>query len=304
MIMTIWLVVVSETRAYPEEMTVGRNSPKKFQILSVTRDSGSRVSGGSVPFIMKLVNNRFRLYYCGRGGILSAISSDGLSFEPEEGARIRGDFESEFEQVVCDPTLVKLPDGRVRMYYKGADTPHGGPGQAIHKIFSAISADGLKFQKEGVRVDSETSGDQGWASVPEAVLLPDGRVRLYFVTGDFSSNGLMAMTASDGLNFKERRGVNLSSVVDPAIVLLADGTYLLLAAVIDERFAPYRARGLYLFTSQDGFNFDNETLLLEEVGVFDPTGVLFNDKTLRIYYGQGLPPEPPETRSITVQFSY
>jgi len=61
---------------------------------------------------------------------------------------------------------------------------------------------------------------------------------------------------------------------------------------------------LYLFTSKDGFNFEGETQLLKEQGVFDPTGVLLNNNTLRIYYGYGLPPAPPETRSITVEFSY
>ena len=41
----------------------------------------------------------------------------------------------------------------------------------------------------------------------------------------------MTMTAADGLNFGERRALNLKSVVDPAIVLLPDGTYILLTAV-------------------------------------------------------------------------
>jgi len=190
------------------------------------------------------------------------------------------------------------------MYYKGANSAQGGPGHAIHKIFSAISSDGLNFQREGLRIDSESSGDHGWASVPDAIMLRDGRVRLYFVSGDNASGGMMTMSAIDGLNFRERKALNLKGIVDPAIVLLPDGTYLLLAAVIDSRFSPYRAKGLYLFTSRDGFNFENETQLLKEEGVFDPSGILIDNKTLRIYYGHALPPSPPETRSIKVEFSY
>lgn len=96
---------------------------EKFQVLSITKDSGSRVSGGSVPFIMKLEDDRFRLYYCGRGGIISAISTDGLDFEKEPGIRIGQSFSDEFENVVCDPTLVKLSD----IYY-GYGIPPSPPG--------------------------------------------------------------------------------------------------------------------------------------------------------------------------------
>jgi len=276
---------------------------QEFQVLSVTEDPGSRVLGGSVPFIMKLRDGRFRLYYCAKGAIRSAVSRDGLRFTQEAGIRIGPTPSNEFERIVCDPTVVRLSDGKVRMYYKGADTGQGGPGYAVHKIFSAVSLDGLKFKKEGLRINSETSGDQGWASVPDAIALPDGRVRIYYATGDFSAGGPMTMTSADGLKFKDRRAINLEGVVDPAIVLLPDRTFILLAAVIDERFSPSRRKGIYLFTSGDGFHFENETQLVEASGVFDPTGALLGADTLRVYYGYALPPGPPEIRSLTVKFS-
>ena len=67
------------------------------------------------------------------------------------------------------------------MYYKGANGP-GGPGQSIHSIYSAVSTDGLRFEKEGIRIDSQQTLDRGWASVPEAIVLTDGRMRLYYVS--------------------------------------------------------------------------------------------------------------------------
>ena len=174
----VFYYVGKKSRVADEPAVSNPPAIKKFQVLSVTKEPGSRISGGSVPFITKLDDGRFRLYYCGPGGILSAISSDGLGFTQESGVRIGPNFSNKFEKIVCDPTLIKLHDGKVRMYYKGADSGQGGPGQAIHKIFSAISSDGLNFQREGLRVDSELSGDKGWASVPDAIMLPDGRVRL------------------------------------------------------------------------------------------------------------------------------
>jgi len=271
---------------------------EKLQVLSVTKESGSRMSNGSVPFITKLDDGRFRLYYCGSEEIFSAISSDGINFTQESGVRISPDSSNKFEKIVSDPTLVKLSDGKVRLYYKGADSNQGGPGQAIHKIFSAISSDGLNFQREGLRIDSELSGDKGWASVPEAVKLPDGRVRLYFVTGDDSNGGIMTMTSADGLNFEERKVLNIKGMVDPSIVSLPDGTYLLLTAVVNEQLAPYRAKGLYLFTSKDGLNFENEIPLLKESGAFDPAGILLNDNTLRVYYGQATPPRRQKSKAL------
>ena len=93
---------------------------------------------GNVPFVFPLDNGRYRLYFCGQGGTLSAISSDGLDFTPEPGVRVRG----------CDPSLLELDDGRYRLYYKVASGP-GGPGQSIHRAYSAISSNGLDFTGRG-----------------------------------------------------------------------------------------------------------------------------------------------------------
>src|SRR3989344_1398758 len=86
--------------------------------FSWAKDSGSRIVDGSVPFIHKLNNGKVRLYYCKDNGILSAISNDGLTFTKEQGVRVSPG--TGFETIVCDPTVVNLPDGKMRMYYKGA----------------------------------------------------------------------------------------------------------------------------------------------------------------------------------------
>src|SRR3989338_3425844 len=140
--------LISETNDTPIEPFVEALS------FSWEKDSGSRVVDGSVPFVHLLKNGKVRLYYCNNKGILSAISDDGLTFEKEQGVRIAPG--TGFESIVCDPTIVNLPDGKMRMYYKGANSQADGPGQSIHKIYSAVSSDGLTFQKEGLRIDSET----------------------------------------------------------------------------------------------------------------------------------------------------
>src|SRR3989344_4696201 len=264
-------------------------------LFSWEEDGGSRITGGSVPFIHKLKDGRVRLYYCENSGILSAISNDGLTFTKEQGVRISPG--TGFELQVCDPTMVDLLDGKMRMYYKGADSQNAGPGQSIHKIYSAISSDGLTFTKEGLRIDSETSGDNGWASVPDAIILPDGRVRIYYVTAAEMEHGIGSAISSDGLNFVKEAGLRVPNLVDPALIKI-DGKYILFAASIDERFAAL-PKGIYYLESSDGLKFGEAIAVFQEGNVYDPSVLKINDKTVRVFYGKVMPPQLPAVESHT-----
>ncbi|MGC9049237.1 MAG: hypothetical protein ACP5IX_03425 [Patescibacteria group bacterium] len=276
--------------------------------FSWQEDKGVRASDGSVPFALKLNDGKIRLYYCGPAGIISAISSDGLNFQKESGVRIAplgrpGDPES----MVCDATVVNLPDGQIRMYYKGA-TGMGGPGQSVHRIYSAISSDGLNFKKEGLRIDSQKTGDNGWASVPEAVKLPDGRVRIYYVSADpEAKGGIMSAISSDGLNFQKETGVRLKgNFVDPAVIILADGTFWLTAVYncVPEKENCSQKNGFYGFFSKDGLNFTGGQLIYPAFGVdLDPSIIKISENTYRIYYGELGGPGVQAVKSITVKVS-
>ena len=192
--------------------------------LNWQEDAGTRVSDGSVPYVYKLKDGRYRLYYCGAGGILSAVSPDGLD-----------------------------------------------------------------FQKEGLRIDSENTGDGGWASVPEAIRLSDGRIRIYYVSGDFAAGGgIMSAISNDGLNFQKETGARVKGMVDPAIIILPDGKYLLLVISLDPRLSPYLPRGIYSYLSQDGLNFENRKVILQKDGAYDPTIIKIDSESYRIYYGEDI----------------
>ena len=263
--------------------------------FSWEKDSGSRIVDGSVPFVHGLKDGKVRLYYCNSNGILSAISQDGLTFVKESGIRISPGTGFEFQ--VCDPTIIDLPDGKMRMYYKGADSQNPGPGQSIHKIYSAISSDGLAFQKEGLRIDSETSGDNGWASVPDAIILPDSRVRIYYVTASGMQHGIGSAISSDGLNFVTEPGIRVPNLVDPAMVRIAD-KYVLFVASIDQRFAKVPT-GIYYVESSDGFDFGEPIAVFQEDNVYDPSVLKIDENTIRVFYGKVAPPELPAVESHT-----
>ena len=187
----------------------------------------------------------------------------------------------------------------MRLYYKGAQGS-GGPGQAVHKIFSAISSDGLTFQKEGVRIDSQTTGDNGWASVPEAVKLANGKIRIYYVSGDFAAQGgIMSAISSDGLNFTKEAGARAAGMVDPAVVLLPDNSFLLFAASINSQMPPYLPTGIYLLASPDGLVFGGRQVVLQDSNVFDPSVAQLDANTLRVYYGSVTPGIAPAVKSLT-----
>ena len=58
----------------------------------------------------------FRTFYCGQGGIGSATGADSGKLTPEPGVRIQ-----EQNKVVCDPSIIQLPDSSYLMFYKTMD---------------------------------------------------------------------------------------------------------------------------------------------------------------------------------------
>ena len=281
--------LIPEINNMPTEL-VAETLPFSFE-----KDVGSRIVDGSVPFVHGLKDGKVRLYYCNNKGILSAISNDGLTFAKESGVRISPG--TGFESIVCDPTIVNLPDGKIRMYYKGANSQNPGPGQSIHKIYSAISSDGLTFKKEGLRIDSETNGDNGWASVPDAIILPDGRVRIYYVTAAEMQHGIGSAISSDGLDFEKESGIRVPNLVDPALAIIGD-KYVLFAASIDERFAKV-PKGIYYAESSDGLDFTEPTAVFQGDNVYDPSVLKSVDNGIRVFYGKVVPPQLPAVESHT-----
>ena len=137
---------------------------------------------------------RLRMYYeCCPGtqdvqnSIRSAVSTDGLTWEPEPGDRLRVPGAN-----IMAPRIVFLGDGRLRMY-----VTQRGVG-----IVSAVSADGTTFRMEpGPRLPGDAS-----TFAPDLLLLPDGRYRMYLVA-DASAQSpmlgggqhLVTATSADGL---------------------------------------------------------------------------------------------------------
>ena len=102
-----------------------------------------------VPTVTPCDDGRWRMYFESRGTadqptvICSAVSSDMLHWEYEDGIRLSG------EESVRGPRYLKLPDGRGRLYCCGTDSAGlTKPAEHAQGVISAITSDGLRFELE------------------------------------------------------------------------------------------------------------------------------------------------------------
>lgn len=169
-----------------------------------TLESGQRVQG-SVPATVKLADGRWRMYYGSGEGLMSAISSDGLNFTPEEGVRLPKGGKGELDEFgITHPSVVSLPDGSFRLYYDGQFKPESGP---YWRIMSASSKDGLTWTKDaGSRVPVDTMfGDfEADLAFSSHVQYENDRFVMYFSAqgNPISASGIWRATSTDGLNFQ------------------------------------------------------------------------------------------------------
>ena len=161
--------------------------------------------------VVDLGSGRYRLYYSlepevtgFNGQVYSALSSDGENWTPEEGTRI--------EQATF-PSVLKLPDGKFRMYYQNSNA-----------IKSAVSSDGLTWNNEsGTRIDTANSSGLTLTNVgaPTVAKIGDKYVMVYFgaINEKYSAAGmvpnnethpLLWATSTDGLTF-DKQGLALDS---------------------------------------------------------------------------------------------
>jgi hypothetical protein len=191
-----------------------------------------------------------------------AVDDGGLNFSaPVKAFNYTGDC--------TDPAVVKLLDGRYRMYIQS---------HRQSAIISATSDDSHLFTQ-----DPEERTRAG--GVPGALVLPDGKVRL-FVCGQ---EGITSLISENGLCFTEEPGVRIpipsgaAMVADPSPILCSDGKYRMAYKVrpAGQGESPYLDE-VHLAESTDALNWTPGASSLVTGSV--PTMVELPDSQLRIYY--------------------
>jgi len=181
--------------------------------------------------------------------VLSAISSDGLDWTPESGARIEDESES-FGSPRCLPMEFKEGDARsqprgYRLYFHRRPFPERPGLDAGLQIRSAISEDGLDFEFEpGARLVQENACESYALYAPEVLQLGDGSYRMYYAAWSEKPwhGRIFSARSWDGLVWQKEKEPCLEfgglwdavKVSEPCVIGLRDGRYRMFYEGCDE----------------------------------------------------------------------
>ncbi len=279
-----------------------RKETSTQKLLSWQKEDGIRIPNAiSSSTIFR--GNEYWMYYTGNG-IELAISNDGISFVLK-GSVVRDDGPGSEQEMVTNPAVFQIKNGRYRMLYEGSKD-----NQAVRKLYSAVSDDGLKwFKEEGVRLEDtifwidqekKKKGETDWrneiifTSVPDVIRI-ENCLRLYYTVIDEIR---MAKSCDEGLTWEKEGKIIFEFyhdvAQDPDIIQLEDGTYKLFFSAQDF----YRRKGwIEIASSEDGINFkvDGEKRIEPSHGethAMDIDVIKLPDGTYRAYYSEGTFPNP------------
>lgn len=170
-------------------------------------DAASITACGILPLTAPA--GSLRMFYvgvstAGTHSLLSATSTDGLSWSKEAGVRLRAPAGSDF---MDSPRPFRMNGSLTRLFYV-ADSS-GAQNPSNYRIFSASSTDdGLTLGEEGVVLSAEPAFQVSVAS------LTDARTRLYYsapVSGSTVPVRVLSAISANGLLFSKESGVRLST---------------------------------------------------------------------------------------------
>lgn len=282
-LVTLLILALAECAERVGEIKVA--PPKKQATENWVREEGVRIKGVTSSCTVVLEDSTFRMFYMKYGQIVYSESKDGLNFDEPKPTGIGEERDAEW-RMISNPAVRRLADGSWLMIYELRKGEEGGPGEkerGVRNLFSAFSSDGKTFEKGSTAVDS-IKEDGSFASVPDLVLLDDGRVRMYYVS--FGEHIASAISKDGGETWQRERGFRLKNkTVDPD-VLKVDGKWVMYYATLVG--AGNRIRKA---VSDDGLSWKmvEGDLLVSEASqgaVLDPDVVLLEGGSYRMYFGE------------------
>jgi len=237
----------------------------------------------------KLKDGIYRMYLLSMDkGIVYSDSSNAESFD---------DFQStgitvERNKMISNPAVIELKDNSYIMIYE--ERPISGnnpetkrpPGPETQRnLMVALSSDGKKFTQQGIAIDSSKE-DNYFASVPDLVLLPDGKIRMYYVSG---GEAIGSAISSDGITWAREEGYRLEEkAVDPDVLYkIIDGKqkwvmyYSVLTGPGNKIYKSVSANGLKWETGQEAlFPYDKNSTIV------DPDVFEIDNNNYRMFFGE------------------
>ncbi|MEK6900090.1 MAG: hypothetical protein AABX05_03115 [Nanoarchaeota archaeon] len=147
-----------------------------------TPEEGVRRTFSIFPDVVKLPDGTWRMYFQNAGVINSAKSSDGLKWNDESGVRIdnKNNLGLSLERAAGPTTIY---DGKKYiMAYSGAmpGKYKDAPNSDTAVLLWATSSDGLKFEVQGMALDTRNDKYYGFADTPDLVRWDDDTIKMFF----------------------------------------------------------------------------------------------------------------------------
>ena len=201
-----------------------------------------------------------------------------------------------------DFTVVTFTNGTKRAYFKEMDG-------SFQQVYSAACSD-AGCTTLGSRTPTTTdmrvpSSTKAWG-VPDAVLLPDGRVRIYIVESPVEgrcTEKIASYITTDGITFTKEPGWRFENgYVDTEILRAKSSDYVMVMA--DIACTSTNRQMLFISTSKDGLSWTAPELLTGAgVEGLDPTGYEVSPGLFRIYYSQGGPNQTYVVKRGTLKYT-
>ena len=231
----------------------------------------------------KISDTLYRRYYMVDGGIFYDESTDGLTFT----GKFPTGVVEEKGKMISNPAVLEATQGNWIMIYEMAPirTPgsnSGKPGTSNQRdLYLAKSKDGKSFIAAGNAIDS-AKADNYFASVPDLIKTPDGKIRMYYVSGGNAIGS--ALSSDNGVTWVREAGYRLeNSAVDPDVIY-KDGKWVMYYSLLEPT-----KNAMYKATSTDGLKWSNEKLLFNATtggAIVDPDVFETSAEIFVMFFGQ------------------
>ena len=242
----------------------------------LTEDAVSLGLTGVSPHVER-TGNADRLWY--PGGLAGTAVADCTDAGACTSVPVTGRLGSDF-------TAITLPNGTRRAYFVDI-SPNAGTKSVSSAACSTAACTAVGTSTVAAAELVVSQNVKAWG-VPDAVVTPDGKVRLYVVESPVEGNcteKLASYISSDGITFTKEAGWRLENgiSVDPEILRAKTGEWLMVLA--DGPGCGDRVQKLYMSTSNDGLTWATpQKISGSDLRRLDPTGYEVSTNVFRIYY--------------------
>jgi hypothetical protein len=244
---------------------------------ALTEDAVSLGLTGVSPHVER-TSNIDRLWY--PGGLAGTAVADCNDAGSCTSVSITGRLGNDF-------TVITLPNGSRRAYFVEISMTPGANTKSVSSapcLTAACIGVGTSAVAAAELVVSQT--EKAWG-VPDAVVTPDGKVRLYVVESPTQGNcpeKVASYISNDGISFTKEAGWRLEGgYVDTEILRAKDGDWIMVMA--DGPGCGDRVQKLYMSTSNDGLTWAKpQKISGSDLSRLDPAGYEISTNVFRIYY--------------------